>query len=526
MKRVVLRLCLATISSVFFLCHLDKLLQTSSTVIDELLVPPYTSSQVHLPLNIIIFYPDDWRHDDLGDTNTILQTPFFSRLAKEGIRFTYNAVTTSICWISRATLFSGQWVSGHTSTYLSRPTFASDATRWSKTWPSILQRAGYWVGHVGKWQYHDVNGYKNKVFNYSSFFEGYMWQATDDGTKRHVADRAGLEAIKFLRERPKDKPFALTVAFYPPKGIFDENDCPRTSTQFYDNVSIPEPYDRNMAYQSLPPFLQDNRTEARSRYLYRFETHGTFLSSMRAQYSMISHIDSVCEEVTEELRRQGAYDNTVIIVTADNGEFHAWHALADKWYPYQESIRVPLIIKDPRIPKDKRGTLDDSFTLNVDLAPTILGAAGLDTPVEMQGRDIGDLYLGKPKSTGPWRSEFYYEFPDINGKIPPSYALIQKKWKYIRWPKHQYEQLFDLEADPLEFQNLVENHSYFKVKGMMQDRLVKLRHDVFAPLVPGTWCDPLWPRGESLDKKPDCSPEMTHRCCNASGPGHPLRQST
>ena len=277
-----------------------------------------------------------------------------------------------------------------------------------------------------------------------------------------------------------------------------------------------------MAYQNLSPFLQDNRTEARSRYLYRFETHGTFLSSMRAQYSIMSHIDSVCEDVTEELRRQGAYDNTVIIVTADNGEFHAWHALADKWYPYQESIRVPLIIKDPRIPKDKRGTLDDSFTLNVDLAPTILGAAGLDTPVEMQGRDIGHLYLG-PKSKAPWRSEYYYEFPDINGKIPPSYALVQKKWKYIRWPKHQHEQLFDLEADPLEFQNLVENNSYSKVKKMMQDRLTKLRHGVFAPLVPGTWCDPLWPRGESLDKKPDCSPEMTHRCCNASGPGHPLR---
>ena len=118
--------------------------------------------EVHEPLNIILFYTDDWRHDDLGDTNTILETPFFSRLAKEGIRFTHNAVTTSICWISRATLFSGQWVSGHASTYLSRPSFASDPKRWGKTWPSLLQGAGYWVGHVGKWQYHDTNGYEKK----------------------------------------------------------------------------------------------------------------------------------------------------------------------------------------------------------------------------------------------------------------------------------------------------------------------------------------------------------------------------
>lgn len=202
------------------------------------------------------------------------------------------------------------------------------------------------------------------------------------------------------------------------------------------------------------------------------------------------------------------------------------HWPTNKWYPYQESIRVPLIIKDPRIPKDKRGYIRWFFYAQCGLGTNNSWSAGLDTPVEMQGRDIGDLYLGEPKSEGPWRSEYYYEFPDINGKIPPSYALIQKKWKYIRWPKHHYEQLFDLEVDPLEFENLVENYSYFKVKKLMQERLVKLRHDVFAPLVPGTWCDPLWPRGESLDKKPDCSPEMTHRCCNASWPRHPQRRST
>lgn len=99
---------------------------------------------------------------------------------------------------------------------------------------------------------------------------------------------------------------------------------------------------------------------------------------------------------------------------------------ADKWYPYQESIRVPLIIKDPRMPKKKRGTVNDDFTLNIDLAETILGAAGLEAPKEMQGRDIADLYLEKPRSTGPWREEFYYEFPQIMGQIPPSIALVRK----------------------------------------------------------------------------------------------------
>ena len=343
-----------------------------------------------------------------------------------------------------------------------------------------------------------------------------MWETTSGGTKIHIADRAGSEAIRFLRERPRERPFALTVAFYPPKAIFDESDCPRNSTHLYDNVSIPEPYDRTLAYRNLPPFLQNNQTEARSRYLYRFEKHGAFQSSMRAQYSMISHIDSICEKVTDELKRQGSYNNTVIIVTADNGEFHGWHALADKWYPYQESIRVPLIIKDPRMSREKANTLDDSFTLNVDLAPTILGAAGLDKSREMQGRDISDLYTDEPKSREKWRSEYYYEFPDINGGIPPSYALVRKKWKYIKWHKHNYEQLFNLHDDPYEFQNLVLDNHYSTIKAELQQRLMELRHDVFEPHVPGTWCDPLLPRGTPLENKPNCSPQITQRCCNTS----------
>ena len=136
MRNIFARLFLAFIFAFISLSYLDSLFQTF-TFSEGLLLPTLSSPHFHGALNVIIFYPDDWRHDDLGDTNIILQTPFFSRLAKEGIRFTHNAVTTSICWISRATLFSGQWVSRHASTYLSRPAFASDPTRWSRTWPYL-----------------------------------------------------------------------------------------------------------------------------------------------------------------------------------------------------------------------------------------------------------------------------------------------------------------------------------------------------------------------------------------------------
>jgi len=280
------------------------------------------------PLNVIILYPDDWRHDDLQDANPKIKTPTFTQLAKEGIRFSYNAVTTSICWISRATLFSGQHVSNHGSSYLFRPSFASEPARWAKSWPALLQKAGYYVGHVGKWQYHDRDSYRKKNFNWTSYFEGWITQKDKNGVNTdYIADQAQREAIKFLQQRPKDVPFATTVAFYPPKGIFELFNCKPNFTALYDDFVHEEPYDIDASYWKLPEFLQYNRTEARARYLYRYEQHGDHINNTKAQYATLSHLDYVSGQIIEELKRQGVYNKTMIIVTADNGEFHGRHAL-------------------------------------------------------------------------------------------------------------------------------------------------------------------------------------------------------
>ena len=490
---------------------MEKLFETVASSEESLPVDNKQLKVPHEPLNVIIFYPDDWRHDDLGDTSPILSTPFFSWLAQQGIRFTHNCVTTSICWISRATLFTGQWASRHGSIYLFRPKFASIAEQWSRTWPYLLQKQGYWVGHVGKWQFQNLGGYQNKIFNFSSYFEGTMWY---DNGKLHTATRAKDTAIQFLQERPKDRPFALTVAFYPPKGSADPNNAVPEYLNMYQNTTIPEPYNRTEALKLLPPFLQDDKTSARSRYNWRFVDKFDYQTTMKTYYAVISHIDSMCRQVVDEIMQQGIYNQTLIIVTADNGEFHAAHALSDKWYPYQESIRVPLIVRDPRMPQQRRGTLEDSMTLNVDLATTILGAAGLGPAEGMQGRDIADLYLSTtntPKK--PWRSEFYYEFPDIQGDIPPSRALVRKDWKYIQWNKHDYEQLFHLEKDPFEFHDLARKDEFAALKKEMKERLDELRFQVMEPGIPETACDPLWPAGTNYSSLPNCSPERPNVCC-------------
>jgi len=151
----------------------------------------------------------------------------------------------------------------------------------------------------------------------------------------------------------------------------------------------------------------------------------------------------------------------------------------------KESIRVPLIIRDPRMTDNVRGSKRDEFTLNIDLAPTILSAAGLQKPPRMMGRDISDLYLTK-KSTNndsaskeeeeviPWRNDFFYEHPTIQRKefVPASEALVQKEYKYMYWPDYGgYEQLFDLVNDPGEMNDIMNSTDAIHVEKLHEMRM-------------------------------------------------------
>ena len=225
---------------------------------------------------------------------------------------------------------------------------------------------------------------------------------------------------------------------------------------------------------------------------------------MKRIYALIKGLDDAMKRIVKELKNEGVYDNTMIIISADNGMFHGSHGLAGKWYPYQESIRVPLIIRDPRMPKDKIGTVDDSLTLNVDLAETILGAAGMEPHTTMQGRDISDLYLSDEKSDDdanklvnkPWREDFLYEFhlPGDERFLPSSAAVVSKHFKYIQWKdkvigdvdnKDIVEELYNLTSDPLELNNLlnkenIEDHVSDKLD-FMRRRMVHLKEETRSP---------------------------------------------
>lgn len=415
--------------------------------------------------NILILYADDWRHDTLGAAgHPVVKTPNLDQLAKEGVRFRRSYVTTSICGVSRATLFTGQWMARH-----GNPAFEMFKTPWSETYPGLLRARGYHVGHIGKWH----NGkFPAERFDFGRAYAGTHYLKQADGTTIHVTQKNEQDALEFLRTRPEGKPFCLTLAFFathaedqnPQQYLYQAQSAP-----LYQDVTIPIPRTAgDEFFRRLPPFIANEKNEGRNRWHWRFDTPEKYQQYMKAYYRLATEVDATVGRVLAELCARGLDENTLVIFTTDNGYFHGEHGLADKWYPYEESIRVPLIVRDPRMQSRKRGSVNDDVVLNVDLAPTLLAFAGVAAPAGMQGRDLSPLYLAARKPR--WRDEYFYEHATIRNTdfIPASEALVRKEIKYIYWPDFGYEEVFDLKRDPREEKNLAQDNAY-------AGKLVRLR---------------------------------------------------
>ena len=407
--------------------------------------------------NILILYADDWRWDMLGAAgNRIVKTPNLDKLAGEGLLFRRSYVSTSICGVSRASLFTGQWMTRH-----GNQAFNMFKTPFAETYPGLLRKNGYWTGHIGKWH----NGsFPRSEYDYGIAYSGTHYIKLPDGTSIHVTEKNRRDALDFLQKRPGDKPFCLTLAFF---ATHAEDQNPEQylyqpeSAALYRDITIPTPVTASdQFFHLLPPFVGNEKNEGRVRWHWRFDTPEKYQKYMKAYFRLATELDSAAGSVLAELKRQGVDKNTIVIFLGDNGYFYGEHGLADKWYPYQESIRVPLIVKDPRIPAGRVGKTEESMVLNVDVAPMILRAAGITPPASMQGKDFSVLYSGR-KVPG-WRTQFYYEHPTIQNLdfIPASEALVRTDWKYIIWPDFNYEELFDLRKDPYEMRNLAKDPAF------------------------------------------------------------------
>jgi arylsulfatase A-like enzyme len=425
-------------------------------------------------MNIVFLLADDLRWNSLGCMgNPVVITPNIDKLSDESVRFNNACVTTSVCMVSRATIFTGQNMSRHQITsfnvQLSEQALAN-------TYPEVLRKAGYWTGYIGKY---GVGKIRENQFDYSIEYEGKHWLPDGSGDSNHVTAKNEKDALYFLKNRPKDKPFLLSVGFFAPHAEDNHPDQFRyqpSSEKYYRDVTIPMPKTATeAALKALPPFIGSDENEGRARWHKRFDTPEKYQIYMKAYYRMVTEVDLAIGNIIAELKTQGVYENTLIIVMGDNGYFQSEHQLADKWYPYEESIRVPLIVHDPRLPESKRNTSNNEFVLNIDLAPTIIAAAGEPVPSSIQGSDFSTLYLDK--KTPVWRQDFYYEHPTINKSsfIPSSEALVTHTRKYIFWPEYQFEEYFNLEKDPYEEHNKIRNKKDQKTIQSMKIRFAELK---------------------------------------------------
>jgi hypothetical protein len=275
-------------------------------------------------LNIVLFYADDWTMKVLGKLNADVHTPNIDEMANNGMLFTNNCVTTSVCWMSRATLMTGVYSSRHRQ---SEPSAMGIYTTnpWSETLFPLLKKAGYYTGLVGKWHAPQPEEAMREAFDVQNFYYGeHVFDHF--GTMRHVTDLNREHGMEFLQNRPRDKNFALKVSFFATHawdGHYPSY-VPMNGTRekyYPDNISIDQPKTAtNEHWEDLPPFFTESN-EGRNRWRRRFEPD-YFQDNIKDLYSLATEVDSAIGEIIKVLKEQGVYDNTYLLFTTDNGNLH------------------------------------------------------------------------------------------------------------------------------------------------------------------------------------------------------------
>jgi arylsulfatase A-like enzyme len=441
--------------------------------------------------NIIFVLTDDHRWDMMGCAgNKIIQTPHMDALARDGVRFKNAFVTTPICAASRASILTSLHERTHRYTFGTNPLRDEHV---AMSYPAVLKKAGYRTGFVGKFGVGVENGATETMFDsFEKVDRNPYFKTLPDGTKRHATEIEGDKAIEFLDAVKPGQPFCLSVSFNAPHA--EDNDpqqyfWTKESDHLYEGVKFPLP--RTMTeefFNQHPVFLK--QSESRVRFKWRFNEPQKYQEMVRGYYRMISDVDRVIGRIRTTLEQRGLAENTIIILTGDNGYFLGDRGFADKWYIYEKSIRVPMIVFDPRAAKSQRGKTPEAMALNIDVAPTILELAGENIPTAMQGRSLVPLFNGRrPKD---WRTDFFFEhLLEADGvkfsrtRIPQSEGVRTERYTYVRWLQSEplVEELYDHVRDFEQERNLIDERKFSKVADELRNRTTELRDLYGGPFV-------------------------------------------
>jgi arylsulfatase A-like enzyme len=439
--------------------------------------------------NILFIMSDDHAAHAIGAYGSrVNQTPNLDRLAREGMLLTNVFATNSICTPSRAAILTGQYSHINGVTMFNR--FDSSRT----TVARLLQAGGYYTAMIGKWhlgsdpvgfdRWEILPGqgvYVNPIFYTASTEKTY--------TGRYVTDVITDLALDVLKNRPVNKPFFLMLHHKAPHRPW-EPDAAHGAR--FMNQWIPEPETFWDAYDTRTDALHENQQRV-AKDLTRRDLklqppaglEGAALTAwlatkpdsvtttiegrtvtltgealvrwkyqryMQDYLATVQSVDDSVGRVLTFLDRNGLARNTIVVYTSDQGFFLGDHGLFDKRFMYEESLRMPFLIRWPAA--IKAGTRSDAMALNIDFAPTFLDAAGLPVPADMQGRSMLPILRGR--TPADWRTSMYYRYYHDPGdhNTRAHYGVRTQTHKLIYfWKKDQWE-LFDLVHDPFELHNL------------------------------------------------------------------------
>ena len=417
------------------------------------------------------------------------QTPHMDKLAAEGMRFDRCFAVNAICGPSRAAIISGQY--GHVTGFLRNSMrFSTDR----QTFPRMLQQNGYQTCLVGKWHL-SQNDVENPPmgFDYWNVLPGqgaYVDPVMFEGGARkqyegYTPDLITDMALDFLKARDPNRPFLVMVHHKAPHSPWQ---FPARHEAMLDGKTVPEPdnlWDDHSGHSRAVQEDTRNRLAGLQSTMEReswatgpLDTDGlddkaaieaTYQKFVKDYLRTVQAVDDSVGRLVDYIDAEGLTDDTVVVYCSDQGFFlgeHGWH---NKRMAYEESIRMPLVVRYP--PEIEAGSVNSDIVLNIDFAETLLDYAGSPAAQGMQGRSVRPLLRGE--TPGDWRKSMFYRYYQGDG-VPLHYGVRTERHKLLFYTATKEWELFDLESDPSEMSSVYGNPAYAEVVNELKDELDRL----------------------------------------------------
>jgi arylsulfatase A-like enzyme len=427
--------------------------------------------------NFVFFLGEGARSDEFGFAgNRLIQTPNFDRMAREGMVFRNAFVTNALCTPSRASILTGLY-SHATGAIDNRERAIPDDI---PTVTDLLRQAGYEAGLFGKVHVHDLSKrnwdcYFGVDAAAANYYHPVMTESRNGRAGRpkqyegYFDDLAAGRALEWLNQK-REKPFCLFLWFMAPHAPFYRA---RRHLDLYNGVRIPKP-------ETFDDDLKDYPGKPRA-FLKGVNKIGTGVNGsddprsleelVKDHYAGVVATDENAGRILGALETMGALDDTVIINSSDHGFFLGEWGLYNKMLMHEPSIRVPLTVRYPRLIHS--GAVCGKMALNVDIAPTILELAGINVPERMHGRSLVPLLKGQ--ETSDWRKDWLYEYHDERFAAK-NRGVRTERYKLIHyWEAPEEFELYDLQTDPGELNNLYGDPRYARLVEQLKDRMSRLQ---------------------------------------------------